>query len=112
MVPKPSVAPCTLPNTSETDATPATMPVATGTMAAASARSDANVISSRPPISTVPVSASARVSAWICARLSTANFGAPLTCRSSPEVATVAKAARNVTRVCACASRSLPSAWL
>ena len=71
---------------------PLTTPVTTGSIATANARSEPNASSSSPPINAVPKKLSSLTSRSICARLCTANTGAPLACRRRPCAAKGAKA--------------------
>ena len=125
VLPKPSVMPWTAPKVRLTATMPATMPVATGSIAAASARSEAKASSSKLPITTLPTIASKRTSRSICARLCAANTPGPLASSRNCGEAGVADAAGVAGAVSAlsapkalraraiavdCASRSAPAA--
>ena len=116
VLPKPSVMPWTAPKVRLTATMPATMPVATGSIAAASARSEAKASSSKLPITTLPTIASKRTSRSICARLCAANTPGPLASSRNCGEAGVAgalsapKALRARAIAADCASRSAPAA--
>jgi hypothetical protein len=114
VLPKPSVSPCTEPNTRLTLAVPITTPVATGRKAMTSARGDANASSSSPPITMPPTTARWMASDLILSRLITENTGGPLSSSLGAEApmsrVAASKAACTRAMATACASRSPPAA--
>jgi hypothetical protein len=77
VVPKPSVMPWTWPKPMLTAAMPASTPVATGSTAIASERSEPNETSSSATMIALPAIARRSTSALICARDATPNTPAP-----------------------------------
>jgi len=98
--------PCTWPKASDTAAIPASTPVATGSIATASARSEAKASQSSTTIVTVPQIASRSTSLLIRSRAATPKLPAPESTTRS-----VASASTFASGRCACWLKALPTAF-
>ena len=115
VVPKPSVMPCTLPNSRLTAVMPASTPLATGSTAMPRVRSEPpNAASIRPTMATPPAMARRSTSDLICVRDATAKVPAPDSTSRRPCVSCVVSSLPKLRptncSAASCASRSAPSA--